>query len=127
MRVLFLLLVSSLSLSAQAYDSPNNFEFACPLRAVKATLQTISPEGHLTFYSKGELMVAKTHEETLFRIPGYSQDELKEGAVVKLRPNAKVKMRVCDRDGLVYEMKVVEMPKSTPGDDPLRRKIEGKD
>lgn len=93
------------------YTPPNDFEFACPMRAVTAVLKTISPEGHLTFESKGRLMVAKATDETLFRIPGYSKQELKEGALVKLQPNARAKMRICERNGLVYEMKVLDQPR----------------
>ena len=92
-----LFLVAALPATAQYgdYRSPNDFEFACPMRAVTAVLKTISPEGHLTFESKGQLMVAKTTEETLFRIPGYSKDELKAGALVKLKAGSKAKMRFC--------------------------------
>ena len=118
-RTAALLVAACAAASAQSstarpggYVPPNDFEFACPMRAVTATLKTISPEGHLTFEHKGRLMVAKTTDETLFRIPGYTKEELDQGALVKLKPNAKAKMRICERNGLVYEMKVIDQPKS---------------
>ena len=90
----------------------------CPLRWVKnAQLERISDEGHLVFRSKGELMVAKTTSETRYQIPGYSKRQLHAGALVKLKPGTRARMRICERTGEVVEMKILELPKSAPDED----------
>jgi hypothetical protein len=107
----FLLLAAlALPLSAQ-FVPPGPQTEGCPLRVVDGVIKTISPQGQLTVESKGQLAVAQITSETLIRIPGYEQKQIQEGITVKLPPGTRAKMRVCDRNGEVYDMKVVEEKK----------------
>ena len=106
MRFLLLVLLA-LPLSAQ-YTRPGPQEEGCPLRAVDGVIQTISPQGQLTIDSKGQLMVAQITSETRYQIPGYDQKQIQEGVTVKFPPGTRAKFRICDRNGEVFDMKVVD-------------------
>ena len=109
MRIL-LLAALALPLSAQ-FVPPGPQTEGCPLRAMEAVIKTISPQGQLTLDSKGELIVGQITSETLIRIPGYDQKQITEGITVKLPPGTQAKLRICERNGEIYDMKVVEVKK----------------
>jgi hypothetical protein len=48
----------------------------------------------------------KIGEETAFRIPGATKEELKESPLSKVPRNAKVKILFCNKDGSPLEVKV---------------------
>lgn len=79
----------------------------CPLRAVKARIEKVSPQGELVLDAKGRLMVAKITDETRFDIPGYDRKQLRKGANVSLAPDTEVRARICERNGEVYHLKVL--------------------
>jgi len=120
MRLLATALLLTLPAAAQIGGTgpePARPPESCPLRSIpNGLLERISPEGHLVFYSKGQLMVAKTTSETRYTIPGYTKRQLHAGQMVKLQPGTRAKMRICERTGEVVEMKVLEMGKK-PDDD----------
>jgi len=107
MRCLALLLLAA-ALPAQYTRPGMNIEGGCPLRAVDAKSQTISPQGQLTLDSKGELIVAPLTPDTRYRIPGYEKDQIQEGLTVKFPPGTRAKCRICQRNGDVVDMKVIE-------------------
>lgn len=115
MRSLSLLLLLAFPAMAQLMGpdgAPPRPPESCPLRSVNdGMLERISPDGHLVFRYKGELMVGKTTSETRYRIPGYSKRQLHAGQLVKLQPGTRAKMRICERTGEVVEMKILEMGK----------------
>ena len=80
----------------------------CPLRAVDGTIQTISPQGQLTIDSKGKLVVAQITSETRYQIPGYDKKQIQEGLSVKFPPGSRAKFRICERNGEVIDMKLLE-------------------
>lgn len=108
MRCLALLLLAGASLSAQYKRPGMDLESGCPLRAVEATIKTISPQGQLTLDSKGELIVAQITSETRYRIPGYDKKQIQEGLTVKFPPGTRAKLRICQSNGEVVDMKVIE-------------------
>ena len=89
------------------YVPPGPQMEGCPLRAVEATIKTISPQGQLTLDSKGELIVAQVTSETRYQIPGYDKKQIQEGLTVKFPPGAHAKLRICERNGEVIDMKVL--------------------
>lgn len=98
--------------------SPPRIPEGCPLRSVnEGLLERISPEGHLVFRYKGQLMVAKTTSETRYRIPGYTKRQLHAGQLIKLQPGTRAKMRICERTGEVVEMKILELGKQPDADE----------
>lgn len=100
-----------------ADGSPPRIPEGCPLRSVnEGLLERISPEGHLVFRYKGQLMVAKTTSETRYRIPGYTKRQLHAGQLIKLQPGTRAKMRICERTGEVVEMKILELGKQPDAD-----------
>jgi hypothetical protein len=112
MRSLVLLgLFAAVSLPAQ-YVRPGPQMEGCPLRAVEATIQTISPQGQLTLDSKGELIVAQITSETRYQIPGYDKKEIQEAPTVKFPPGTRAKFRICQSNGEVMDMKVLEDKKN---------------
>ncbi|MEZ5366660.1 MAG: hypothetical protein R2748_31045 [Bryobacterales bacterium] len=112
----FLLLVCfALPLSAQ-YVPPGPQTEGCPLRAVDGIIKTITPQGQLTIESKGQLRVAQITSETHMRIPGYDQKQIQQGLTVKLPPGTRGKFRICERNGEIYDMKVVEDKKKKKKD-----------
>jgi len=87
----------------------------CPLRSVKATVEKIGPNGGLVLRTKkNDVMAALVTGETLLRIPGYSQDDLDRGQLIRLSVGTPAKLQICERDGTVYELKLLEKPKSRP-------------
>ena len=104
---LLLLACLALPLSAQ-YVRPGPQTEGCPLRVVDGVIKTISPQGQLTIESKGQLHVAQITTETHMRIPGYNQKQIQEGLTVKLPAGTRGKFRICERNGEIHDMKVVE-------------------
>ena len=94
-------------LSAQ-YVPPGMQLEGCPLRSVDATIQTISPQGQLTLQDKSQLVVAQITSDTRFLIPGYDKKQIQEGLTVRFPPGTRAKFRICERNGEVIDMKVVE-------------------
>jgi hypothetical protein len=111
MRQVVLLAALALPLTAQ-YTRPGPQEEGCPLRAVDAVIKTISPQGQMTLDSKGELLVAQITSETRYHIPGYDKKQIQEGITVKFPPGTRAKLRICERNGEVFDMKVVEDKKT---------------
>ena len=111
MRYLFLLAWFAAALPGQ-YTRPGMQLEGCPLRAVDAKIQTISPQGQLTLDSKGELLVAQITSETRFLIPGYDKKQIQEGLTVRFPPGTRAKFRICERNGQVVDMKVTADKKS---------------
>jgi len=112
LTLLILLAVPALAQLMGPDGAPPRPPESCPLRSVNdGMLERISPDGHLVFRYKGELMVGKTTSETRYRIPGYSKRQLHAGQLVKLQPGTRAKMRICERTGEVVEMKILEMGK----------------
>lgn len=95
------------SMPAQ-YVRPGPQLEGCPLRSVDATIQTISPQGQLTLDSKGELIVAQITTETRYQIPGYDKKQIQEGLTVKFPPGTRAKFRICQSNGDVVDMKVLQ-------------------
>lgn len=79
----------------------------CPLRAVKARIEKISPQGELVLAVKGRFMPARLTSETRYDIPGYSRKALREGTDVKLEPDTEARLRICEWNGEVYHLKVL--------------------
>ena len=114
MRFFVLAALAAASVSGQ-YVPPGMQLDGCPLRAVDATIKTISPQGQLTLDSKGELIVAQITSETRYRIPGYDKKQIQEGLTVKFPPGTRAKFRICQRNGEVMDMKVVADKKKRKG------------
>ncbi len=104
-----LLLLSATSASAQ-YQPPGPQTNGCPLMAVEARIDTISPKGEmvLTEVKKGELVVARITEDTHFRLPGYSPKQIKEAPSVTFPQGTVAKFLICSLNGDVVDMKVPE-------------------
>ena len=73
---------------------------------------TTSVEGNITFldvetktFSVGDRKF-KVADNTAFRIPGATKDELKNAPLSKLRQDTKVKVNYCSKDGIPVEVKV---------------------
>ncbi len=107
MRTLLLATLFVAALPAQ-YTRPGMQLEGCPLRAVDGRIQTISPQGQLTLDHKGELIVAQITDQTRFLIPGYDKKQIQEGLTVRFPPGTRAKFRICQRNGEVVDMKVVE-------------------
>lgn len=103
------------TLSAQ-YVPPGMQLEGCPLRSVDATIQTISPQGQLTLDDKGKLVVAQITSETRYLIPGYDKKQIQEGLTVRFPPGTRAKFRICERNGEVVDMKVIEDKKKKKKD-----------
>lgn len=108
MRSLVLATLCAASTLSAQYAPPGMQLEGCPLRAVDATIQTISPQGQLTLDDKGKLVVAQITSETRFLIPGYDRKQIQEGLTVRFPPGTRAKLRICERNGEVIDMKVVE-------------------
>ena len=56
--------------------------------------------------AKGEARDFKVGQDTLFRVPGASKEELKNAPLSKVGTNARVKVFYCSKDGTPVEVKV---------------------
>lgn len=73
---------------------------------------TTSVEGNITFldvetktFSVGERKF-KVSDNTAFRIPGATKDELKNAPLSKMPRDGKVKVQYCTKDGTPVEVKI---------------------
>jgi hypothetical protein len=77
-----------------------------------ATCATTTLEGSIGFLDVANKTFTvgnrsfKIGEETAFRIPGATKEELKDSPLSKVPRNAKVKILFCNRDGSPIEVKV---------------------
>lgn len=80
----------------------------CPLLAIEARIDTISPKGEMvmTELKKGDLTVARITEDTHFRLPGYSPKQIKEAPSVTFPQGTIAKFLICSLNGDVVDMKV---------------------
>lgn len=103
------LLLAASGASAQ-YLPPGPQTNGCPLLAVEARIDTISPRGEmvLTEVKRGELVVARITEETHYRLPGYSAKQIKEAHSVTFPKGTVAKFLICSLNGDVVDMKVPE-------------------
>ena len=88
----------------------------CPLRSVKAKIEKIGPNGGLVLRTlkKNDVMAAIVTDDTLLRIPGYSQDDLDRGQLIKLAVDTPAKIQICELNGQIYELRLLEEPKTKP-------------
>lgn len=109
-RLLAPLLLLTASAASAQYQPPGPQTNGCPLLAVEARIDTISPKGEmvLTEVKKGELVVARITEETHFRLPGYSPKQIKEAPSVTFPQGTVAKFLICSLNGDVVDMKVPE-------------------
>ena len=104
-----LVLAAALALAASAqYVPPGPQETGCPLRAVDGRIQTLSPQGQATIDAKGELVVAQLTDETRYQLPGRSGKAIKKGLQMQLPVGTRAKFRICERNGEVYDLKIIE-------------------
>ena len=80
----------------------------CPLRAVDAVIDSISPRGEMVLDENGEIVVARITTETRYRISGYSQKQIQEAPTIQFPAGTRGKFLICDLNGDVVDMKVVE-------------------
>jgi hypothetical protein len=106
-------LIVPLALGAAAaapgqYLPPGPQTNGCPLLAIEARIDTISPKGEMvmTDLKNGELVVARITDETHYRIQGYSPKQIKEAPSVTFPQGTTAKFLICSMNGDVVDMKV---------------------
>ena len=93
--------------AAAQYLPPGPQTNGCPLLALEARIDTISPKGEMvmTDMKKGELVVARITDETHYRIQGYSPKQIKEAPSVTFPKGTTAKFLICSLNGDVVDMK----------------------
>ncbi|MBI1352894.1 MAG: hypothetical protein GC160_01010 [Acidobacteria bacterium] len=90
------------------YQPPGPQINGCPLRAVDAVIESISPKGEMVLNERGETIVGRITTETRYRISGYSQKQIQEAPSIQFPPGTRAKFLICEANGDVIDMKVVE-------------------
>lgn len=127
--ILPLLTISMAAASSAQYMPPGPQTNGCPLMAVEARIDTISPKGEMvmTDVKKGELVVARITADTHFRIPGYSPKQIKEAPSVTFPQGTVAKFLICSLNGDVVDLKISEDLSRKKQKEQKKKKREKKD
>ncbi len=80
----------------------------CATSTIEGVISKVDVESKMFAVAgaKGEARNFKAAQDTVFRIPGASKEELKNAPLSKVGTNARVKVFYCSKDGSPVEVKV---------------------
>jgi hypothetical protein len=97
-----ILLCSAMAFGSGTITPGSKGAVKCPTTSVEGTISFIDVE-QKEFTVSGRKF--KVSDNTAFRIPGATKDELKNAPLMKLHNDEKVKVRYCTKDGMPVEVK----------------------